>query len=291
MIQNENEEISRNLKAENYFDKTALNIKVIKRSPEINYPLHYHDFYELIYVIEGNGTHFSKKEEQSLQRGDVICIVPGFFHGYKNCQNLILYNILIGTSLINNLNDDVKGMDGFSRLFLQQKDSYGRINLQGFQRTEIEQLIKHIQIESEIHSIPHGSKTMLLASFWSLIVHFCRAAENTFFLSPQSTQRIQNVFEYIDKSLDRKITTDELVDIANMSASTLNRCFKKAVGLAPVEYQIQRRINKACNLMLSTAESMEQIAEQTGFSDANYFSRQFKKIVKMTPTEYKNRWR
>lgn len=290
MISTAVEKISQDLRASDFFDNPVLNLKVLKRDPEIDYPLHHHDFYELVYVIKGTGTHFTRTEEQSLRRGDILCITPGFYHGYKGCSSLALYNLLIGRNFIEALNDDIKKMQGFSELFNTPWNSYGRMHLHPAQRAEVEPLIERIKTESENHSATHGSKTMATANFWYFMVLICRFIENTALAAPQTLERIQTVLDYIDKTLDRAVSNEELMDIANMSASTLNRYFKQSVGLAPVEYQIQQRINQACNLILATTDTMEEIAEKTGFTDANYFSRQFKKVMNMTPSEYKKRW-
>ena len=75
---------------------------------------------------------------------------------------------------------------------------------------------------------------------------------------------------------------------AAMSASTLNRYFKKATGLSPVEYQIHKRIELACMLMRTTDLSMMLISDRTGFSDSNYFTRTFRKVMGVTPSRYRS---
>jgi AraC family L-rhamnose operon transcriptional activator RhaR/AraC family L-rhamnose operon regulatory protein RhaS len=74
-------------------------MKVIKRDPELPYPLHSHDFYELVFIISGRGTHFTKENEMPLRPGNLFIIVPGMAHGYKDVQDLVLYNILFGRRL------------------------------------------------------------------------------------------------------------------------------------------------------------------------------------------------
>ena len=80
----------------------------------------------------------------------------------------------------------------------------------------------------------------------------------------------------------------ELMELTNMSASTLNRHFQNATGLSPVEFHIQRRIEQACRLIRASDLTMGDISEATGFNDANYFSRQFRKVMGMSPRQYRN---
>ena len=72
-----------------------------------------------------------------------------------------------------------------------------------------------------------------------------------------------------------------------MWAGNLNRHFQNATGLSPVEFHIQRRIVKACRLIRSSNLTIGEIAEITGFDDGNYFSRQFRKVMGMSPLQYR----
>jgi AraC-like DNA-binding protein len=102
---------------------------------------------------------------------------------------------------------------------------------------------------------------------------------------------MSTVFTYLDDNLSRNVSTEELMEVANMSCSTLNRYFKRVTGLSPIEYHLQKRISNACELIHLTGKSIEQIAELSGFSDASYFSRQFKKVMKMSPSVYRDSWK
>ena len=64
--------------------------------------------------------------------------------------------------------------------------------------------------------------------------------------------------------------------------------FKEKMGVAPIEYVNTLRIERACNLIASSPMSFSKVGENCGFYDNFYFSKIFKKITGMTPTEYKN---
>lgn len=72
-----------------------------------------------------------------------------------------------------------------------------------------------------------------------------------------------------------------------VSKEHLSRIFKKKYGVSVVCYLTNMRIKRAKFLLLNTSFSMQQISEKCGFFDANYFSRTFKKIVGVTPSEFK----
>ena len=261
------ETILKNLKASRFFDNSGSNLTVIKRDPEIDYPLHHHDFYELVYVVNGKGTHFTEEDQQSLGRGDVFCIVPGFFHGYKNCEKLVLYNILIKASLIEDCTFDVIKMKGYKELFQPPKSTYGNLTLSAQQCNNADKSIELLKTESENHSETYGSQTKALATFWSLITDLCRAKENPALEKGKNTEAIRKVLDYIETTLHRTVTIEELLQIAHMSESGLDRYFKAATGLSPVQFQIQQRINKACNLIIEGKLNFEEIAEALDSDD------------------------
>jgi transcriptional regulator GlxA family with amidase domain len=79
-----------------------------------------------------------------------------------------------------------------------------------------------------------------------------------------------------------------LTKIANMSERSLSRTFKKATGLTPIDYYIHLKVSHSCSLLQNTALSVSEIAYASGFSDSNYYTRQFKKIMGTSPTLYRN---
>ena len=83
------------------------------------------------------------------------------------------------------------------------------------------------------------------------------------------------------------IELDRLADIAHMSKRNFMRSFQAAMGSSPIAHLIQLRVNRAASLLRRTEHSVTEIAFQVGFSDSNYFTRQFRKLLGVTPSEYR----
>ena len=73
-----------------------------------------------------------------------------------------------------------------------------------------------------------------------------------------------------------------------MSISHFIRSFKKYAGCTPHEYLLSYRLRQAKELLLSTDDTIERIAEQCGFHSASHFARAFRKNLSMTPSEFRN---
>ncbi len=94
---------------------------------------------------------------------------------------------------------------------------------------------------------------------------------------------IQCVVEYIHENLDQQLTLAELSFIANMSSYHFARTFKQATGMAPHQYVLHTRIERAKDLLLQGKLSIAEIAMRVGFFDQSHFTRYFKRIVGVTP--------
>jgi AraC-like DNA-binding protein len=80
---------------------------------------------------------------------------------------------------------------------------------------------------------------------------------------------------------------DEMAKIANMSKFHFIREFKKAVGITPWQYVIQRKITIAKELLHNHSKTIKQIAYEVGFSDPDYFSTIFKKRTGLKPQDFR----
>lgn len=90
---------------------------------------------------------------------------------------------------------------------------------------------------------------------------------------------------------DRPLRVAELATMAGMSVSNFFRHFKAATGTSPIDWLKRERINQAKRRLIETNDSIARIAEQTGYYDQFYFSRDFKRMTQVSPSEYRLRER
>lgn len=100
--------------------------------------------------------------------------------------------------------------------------------------------------------------------------------------------RLLRAVDYIEENYTENITVDQLAEVCQMSTSRFFPCFKKAMGVTPVDYMNHVRVRMAIiALMHSEDFSIESISEKAGFESAAYFRRVFKRITGKTPREYR----
>jgi AraC-like DNA-binding protein len=99
---------------------------------------------------------------------------------------------------------------------------------------------------------------------------------------------LQRIRDYIEEHPAENIELETLAEIAGLSKWHFARAFKQSVGTPPHFYLIQRRLERAQELLSETDLSLGQIALKSGFSDQSHFSRRFRMFVGVTPRSF--RW-
>lgn len=101
------------------------------------------------------------------------------------------------------------------------------------------------------------------------------------------THRYSQTLAFIQQNLDKEISIKELADKACLSSDHFTRSFKKSVGIAPLDYVNQKRVEKAQLLLATTNLPLKEVLVKTGFNSASYFNRIFRKLTGSTPLGYR----
>lgn len=101
---------------------------------------------------------------------------------------------------------------------------------------------------------------------------------------------IQQVLDYIYKNIKRNITLNEVADAVALSPAYLSRLFMKEMGMSLKDYILEKKIERAQNLLKYSDISSTEIAQFLAFSSQSHFIATFKKIVGMTPKKYKDQY-
>lgn len=88
-------------------------------------------------------------------------------------------------------------------------------------------------------------------------------------------------------STDGKVTVSDLAKAAMCSPTHLRRLFQKAIGMSPKEWLLERRLQKAAQLLQTTDRTVQQIADICGFESLSHFTRYFKVKFGVTPAQYR----
>ncbi|WP_306910922.1 AraC family transcriptional regulator [Rhizobium mesoamericanum] len=99
---------------------------------------------------------------------------------------------------------------------------------------------------------------------------------------------MQHVIDYIMANLERPLPVEDLARVAGLSRAHFSRMFAANEGLPPAEFVLQKRLKRAVTLLTKTANMpVKEVAIRSGFEDANYFSKVFRRVYGTNPTEFR----
>ena len=105
---------------------------------------------------------------------------------------------------------------------------------------------------------------------------------------PAQDRRMLALTDYIDKNYTKIVSIESVCEHLNINKFYLTHIFKEQIDMPPIKYLIYKRMEHAKQLLISdNGMSINEIAEECGYSDTAYFCRVFKKTVDITPLQYK----
>lgn len=103
----------------------------------------------------------------------------------------------------------------------------------------------------------------------------------------EDLKRIQFIQAYIDSHMESSLKVEDMARAAHLHPNYFIAYFKKHFGVSPLKYMNRRRADKAKILLTTTALSIKDVADQTGFKETNHFAKFFRKETGQSPTEYR----
>jgi transcriptional regulator GlxA family with amidase domain len=102
-----------------------------------------------------------------------------------------------------------------------------------------------------------------------------------------NSQKINESILYMKKHLNNPIKVERLAELVGLSVSHFFALFKQKTGYAPIYFFINLRIEQAGYLLNNTNLTIREIAKQLGYKDPFFFSRQFKRIIGISPKHFR----
>lgn len=123
----------------------------------------------------------------------------------------------------------------------------------------------------------------------SVYIHMmlCELSERCYSISSIANESIDRAIRFMETHITENISLDELADEIGLSKYYMSRLFSRHIGMTPHRYFLNMRIQHAKKLLMTTHDSIEQVAEKCGFDSSSNFIRLFKQRTGMTPTAFR----
>ena len=244
---------------------------------------HYHPYYELAYIEHGSCRFFIEDTMFDLHDGDFLLIPPQVFHFtrylFGSCLRCGIYFRAgdLESELISHFPD---GADFLSqvRIFQVPTDA----------RREIGRII--MRMAAEDRGFDERSPLMLRLQLQELLLlcsRVCLLLTETPASIHTTDRQVLMAARYINEHFRQQISAADIAAAAGFSPNYLSRKFREAAGIGVHDYLVFIRLRSAAFELISTNDSVTDIALRNGFSDSNYFKDVFKKKYGMTPREYR----
>jgi AraC family transcriptional regulator of arabinose operon len=126
--------------------------------------------------------------------------------------------------------------------------------------------------------------SQILAHLMGRMIRLRRAPQGE---DPGPRERVRRSAEHMKERLERPPAVSELASLAGLSASHYASLFHRLLGCPPKAYFERLRLHRAAGLLLTTGDSVKAIAAKMGYRDALYFSRTFRRVHGVAPSEYR----
>ena len=252
---------------------------------------HTHDFEELVLILDGHGQHKVGREVYDIATGDVFVLLGDVSHGYPEVKDLSLINILYDPANLRFPRADLGALPGYHALFeveprLRQRQRFqNRLKLG---MDELGRLVKLIAgLETELRANAPGSRFVATAHFMQIVAFLARVYSKMPVEKQRPVTQISELLGYMEQHFAEPLTIGDLARVAHLSQTSLFRLFRQIMGRAPIDYLIRLRINKAAQLLRREPLRIKEVSEAAGFTDSNYFTRQFRNVMGVSPREYR----
>lgn len=288
---NPSPELGSQLTKRDLFKDPSLPLQIYIRDPQPDFPLHRHAFDELVVILKGTAIHRIDGRNFPVRAGDVFVITQTHEHQYQDRHGLALANILFDHDALLMDKWDVRALPGFHALFSLEPAFRTRHNFQSrLQLSEprlkqVNGLIEELTRETE--QCRPGYRVMARGLFMQLTVKLSRAYSSKPTNESLDLLRIGDAIAHIETNYTERITLAELAEKSHLSPRHFSRIFRECIGRSPIDHLMHIRTQKAADLLQHTDRTITDIAFDCGFSDSNYFTRCFRKIMKQTPKRFR----
>lgn len=247
---------------------------------------HFHDYYEIYYLLEGNRRYFINHTLYDIVPYDVVLVNKGDIHLSQVVgeeEKYARYLITFSDRFLNDLGPE------FDKDFLMKIFDSKKIHIPEAMQHSFNMLLH--KAETKFRQPDIYSQYIAKLDILEILVNLNKfSTKNTYPLLGDLTvyeDRIQEVCRYICNYYNKPISLDQMAKIAYMSPTYFSKKFKRVTGFGFNEYLNNVRIKMATNLLMETQSSITEIATFCGYQDSNYFGDVFKKIIGVSPNKYR----
>lgn len=270
--------------------RSAVKVKYCER-PHFTFPWHFHPEFEIMYLIEGEGTRFVADSIEKFTSGELVLVgstVPHFWRSdekYLSSEGKLKVRYYVIQFPADFLKEEIQKFPEYHLIGeMLQRASKGVSFSREFSNSiskKIMKVAKKNGFERIIH-LQELLQAMAKTNDFRLLAGELYQREEQNFID----YRLAKVMQFLNTNYQQKIELGKIAEIANLHPAAFCRYFKEKSGKSLSDFVNDLRIGYACRLILENKLSVSQISFESGFNNLSNFNRTFKKHTRYTPTDY-----
>ena len=261
---------------------------------DFSFPGESHDFWELVCVDRGEIDALAGDRRLTLKKGNILFHKPNEFHNVltngKVSPSLVVIGFECHSPAIKSFEDQLMSVQDTEKELMAQIIVEARNTFSG-------RLDDPYQEELIFNSEPlaFGSAQLISHYLEQLMIHLYRRyfsyslpVRSSRFLAEASSgnDTYNRIVRYMEEHLGERMTIDRICRDNLVGRSQLQKLFRDTKGCGVIEFFSMMKIDTAKQMIRDNQLNFTQIADRLGYNSIHYFSRQFKQIPTMTPSEY-----
>lgn len=240
-------------------------------------PIHWHDYYEFVYVLDGSGTHHCNGTDELLSPGHAMLLGPTDFHGYscRSGQALRCYNLAVDPQFLE-----------------QQLEDQGSVDVAGdgsgsaWTVPDLSAAAPLLdQVWEESTSAAPGATRMIEALLTAVMIIFLRRVRGESPEAPaDSDADLRRALFFVEQHFREPLTLSRVAEQAHLSPNHFSERFHAFTGSTFQTYLQQRRLRFARSLLRSSDLRVTEAARAAGFGDASHFARAYRQQFGAPPS-------
>lgn len=272
-----------------YYMSESASVREIKCIGEEEVGEHFHDFFEMVYILKGKCVHFVNGRKYALKHGDLLVINYNSTHSHKSEEGHKYVNILLKPEYINQSLANCE--NAFELLNLSEFEEFRKIldvskckiTFTGEERDRLESVISIFLDEMQLN--PVGYELTVRSLFNVVLLFIFRKMSLT--LEENINGMSEKVLDYIRRNYRKKLSLEEMAKKCSYNTSYFSRLFKQYTGHTFMEYLKKVRMEKATRLVADTDIGILEIAYMVGYNEKSKFFKHFKEYTGTTPLEFR----
>ncbi len=268
-------------------------VQIFRHMNFTNQQNHCHMYYEITYTLKGSCVMNFDNNQVPMRSGDVCIIAPFSMHEIMLLdENAFVMNIIMTKAAFESAFRPIMIYGDLISTYLQtilyQEDMANYLYISTSNSKEIKSYLKAATYESREESYYSSSRAInWIGLFFGTILHeFRHSIHMHHFDNSMVREDYLLLMQYIQNNY-KTATLESVARIFNYNKSYLSRLIKKLTGKSFMEIVTGLKLERACDYLRATDLSINDIAELCGYNDQNYFTKAFKKMYQIIPSDYR----